>query len=574
MRFAIPKNNTLRLAPRLLILAVLVSAAPKVFAQYGISPSQTGLFFDDLRGRAASKTGQNSPNAESGIRDAEGSYNYTAEGYSGTTSSSGGSTEDAGSIMQNATEQIGRPRAATGYSMYSLRQAGDYTQYSGPYPTATTFFAPPFTSDSQLAGHRNLQYGPLSMGFGVSNLLEYDDNIMRSHSNPQGAAIESLYLNVSANYQVTETSALQLSTAVGFDHYFEHPEASPYGKNFMINVLPGSSISFDGKIGDAYVVVYDRISVRPATPTNFALNSTNVFGMFQNDAGLAAEYPINSELNLSVNLMRSDSMALEKVDNIFDRSVDSLHTSLAWRPDGVSTMGIEGGYSWIDYPNGFNSNGTSGSGGVFYTTPLGQATSVRVATGMQDFQFDKRPLGSVRVDSNNLTTPYYNVTISNRLSSRISQALNFGYEAALNTTSNYTTANYVSYGVGIIGWEGSRLSISTYYENASESGGVPGNVATFNGTEKQDLEQYGVDLYLTHQLTSRVRLGVGYHYGIANSNLINGDYNQQSYSFDVNYSLTRKLSASLGYRYFVTDAQLALASFNQNRYIMAMNYNF
>ena len=99
-------------------------------------------------------------------------------------------------------------------------------------------------------------------------------------------------------------------------------------------------------------------------------------------------------------------------------------------------------------------------------------------------------------------------------------------------------------------------------------------VATFDGTEKQNLEQYGVDLYLTHQLTSRVRLGVGYHYGIANSNLIDGDYNQQSYSFDINYSLSRKLSASLGYRYFVTDAQLALASFNQNRYIMAMNYNF
>ncbi len=576
MRFAFPTNNSRRIVFRLLALTLLFSAAPKIFAQYGVSPSQTGLFFDDLRGRAASRTGQNSPNAQSGasLSNTEGSYNYTADGYSGVPSTSSSPTEDAGSIMQEATEQIGRPRTSTGYSMYSLRQAGDYTQYSGPYPTSTTFFAPAFTSDSQLSGHRNLQYGPLSMGFGVSNLLEYDDNINRSHDHKEGAAIDSFYLNLSANYQVTETSALQLSTAVGFDHYFEHANLSPYGKNFVLNVLPGSSISFDGKIGDAYVVVYDRMSVRPATPTNFALNSTNVFGIFQNDAGIATEIPLSPELNLSFNYMRSDSFALEKIDDIFNRSMDSVHTSLAYCPDGITTYGVEGGYSWIYYPNGFNSNGTTANGGVFYTTPLGQSTSIRVATGVQDFEFDKRPAGSARIDSDSLTTPYYNVTLSNRLTPRLSQAVNFGYEAALNTTSNYTKANYVSYGLGIIAWEGSRLSISGYYEDAHESGGVPGRVATFDGTEKQNLEQYGVDVYLSHQLTSRIRAGVGYHYGIANSNLIDGDYTQQSVSFDINYALSRKLSASLGYRYFLTDAQLLLASFNQNRFIMSMNYNF
>ena len=573
MRFAFPKHQSLSFALRMLILAVLTSCCPKLFAQYGVSPSQTGLFFDDLRGRAASKIGQNSPNAQSGIRDAEGSYNYSADGYTGTTTSSS-TTEDAGSIMQDATEQIGRPRTATGYSMYSLRQSGDYTQYSGPYPSSTTFFAPAFTSDTQLSGHRNLQYGPLSLGFGMSNVFEYDDNVTRAHTNPSGAAIESLYFNVSANYQVTETSALQMSTAIGFDHYFEHADVQPYGKNFVLNVLPGSSISFDGKIGDAYVVIYDRISVRPATPTNFALNTTNVFGIFQNDAGLAVEYPINPETNLSVNFMRSDSVALEKAFDVFDRSVDSLHASLAWNPEGVWTAGLEGGASWIDYPHGFNHNGTTESAGVFYTTPLGQATSVRVAGGVQEFAFDKPTGPTYRVDNYNLTTPYYNVTVSNRLSSRVSQALNFGYEAALNVTSNYTTANYVSYGLGIIAWEGSRLSISGYYENARESGGIPGNVATPNGTEKQNLEQYGLDLYLSHQLTSRVRLGLGYHCGTANSSLVNGGYDQQSFSFDLNYAISRKLSASLGYRYFITDADLALLSFNQNRFILAMNYNF
>lgn len=606
MMFELPKNNFLRLVPRFLALAILGSVIPKAFAQYGVAPSQTGLFFDDLRARAASKKQQD------GVREGQGIYNYTNDGYSGTATSDG--TSDAAALIQEATEQIGRPRAATGYSMYSQRQAGDLTQYSGPYPSSTTFFAPPYTSDSALGGHRNLHFGSLNFGFGLSSLLEYDDNLNRSHfsqnqydSNGNLTAegkkddfIASEYLNISANYQLSETSSLSLASAIGVDHYFNHPELAPGGKEYVFNVLPGSSIALDGKIGPAYVVVYDRVSVRPATPTNSALNSASVFGVFQNDAGLAVEYPISPEVNLSVNYLRSDAMALESKDEIYDRGMDSVHASLAWSPKGIWTAGVEGGNSWITYPNrniktntdfpgGLNNDGTMSTAGAFFTTPITRSTSIRIAGGEQNFNFDgltkqeadardvKDANGNViskYSDKSNLSSYYYNLTISNRLTSRISQALNFGHESALNTTSNYVSADYVSYGVGIIAWEGSRLAISTYYENAKESGGTDALTPQFNGREKQNLEQYGVDLYLTHQLTSRFRVGFGYHYGIADSNLANGDYNQQSFSFDLNFALTRKMAMSIGYRFFQTDADDVLQSYDQNRVIMALNYNF
>ena len=601
MMFELPKNNLSRLLPRLLALVLLGSAGSRAFAQYGVAPSQTSLFFDDLRARAASKKQQD------GVREGQGSYNYTNDGYSGTASLDG--TSDAATLMQDATEQIGRPRAATGYSMYSQRQAGDLTQYSGPYPASTAFFAPPYTSDSALGGHRNLHLGPLNMGFGLSTLVEYDDNLNRSHfsSNfidPKTGAktlgkeddfIASEYLNVSANYQLSETSSLSFSSAIGVDHYFNHPELAPGGKEYVFNVLPGSSIALDGKIGPAYVVVYDRVSVRPATPTNSALNSSSVFGVFQNDAGLAVEYPISPEMNLSVNYLRSDAMALESADNVFDRGMDSVHASLAWNPKGIWTAGVEGGYSWITYPNrnssanaqfpgGVNNDGTMNTAGVFFTTPITRSTSIRVAGGEQNFDFNALPQtriaqaklnGQTLSDSSTLSSYYYNVTVSNRLTSRLSQAINFGHESALNTTSNYVSADYVSYGLGIIAWEGSRLAVSGYYENAKESGGIT-NAATplYNGTEKQNLEQYGLDLYLTHQLTSRFRVGFGYHYGIANSNLKGGDYTQQSFSFDVNFALTRRMAMSVGYRFFQSDAENVLQSYDQNRVIMALNYNF
>jgi hypothetical protein len=617
MMFDLPKNNFVRLLSRALVLVILTSISPKVFAQYGVAPSQTGLFFDDLRARAASKKQQD------GIREGQGNYNYSVDGgYTGAATGEG-VTGEAADLMQEAAEQIGRPRSATGYSMYSQRQAGDLTQYSGPYPSQTTFFAPPFTSDAQLGGHRNLHLGDLNVGFGLSSLLEYDDNLNRAHlshevRNADGSIavdpktgipligkqsdfIASEYLNISANYQLTENSSLAFSTALGVDHYFDHTELAPGGKDYVFNVLPGSSLALDGKIGPAYVVLYDRVSVRPATPTSSALNSATVFGVFQNDAGLAVEYPISPEVSLSVNYLRSDANALESVDKIFDRGMDSVHASLAWSPKGIWTAGVEGGYSWVTYPNrnlttnpdfpgGLNNDGTMNTAGVFFTTPITRSTSIRIAGGEQNFDFDRlsdadREARSVKdpttgkvlypyEDPSTLSSYYYNVTISNRLTSRVSHAINFGHESALNTTSNYVSADYVSYGVGIIAWEGSRLAISGYYENAKESGGVLYPVPQFDGRERQNLEQYGLDLYLTHQLTSRLRLGFGYHYGIADSNLKNGDYNQQSFSFDVNFAVTRKLAMSVGYRFFQTDADLDLQSFDQNRIIMAFNYNF
>ncbi|MEQ1935871.1 MAG: hypothetical protein ABL962_18595, partial [Fimbriimonadaceae bacterium] len=167
-------------------------------------------------------------------------------------------------------------------------------------------------------------------------------------------------------------------------------------------------------------------------------------------------------------------------------------------------------------------------------------------------------------DNSDLSDFYYNVTLTNQLNARISQSLSFGHESALNTTSNYITADYVSYGIGIIAWRGSRLSLSGYYEDAEESGGV----------EKEDLVQKGLDAYLSHQLSSRVRLGVGYHFGVTESSLPNRDYRQNAFNVDLNFALTRKLTVALGYRFWTTDADDDNSDFEQNRAIMQVNYNF
>jgi hypothetical protein len=563
--------------------------------------------------------------------------------------------------LQEASRQVTQGNTGTGNPIYSKRLSSEFTQYSGPYPSTGDFFAPAYTSDPYLGGKRNLKLGPVNVGLGLTSTFEYTDNFNRSANDAKEEAIAGLYLNVSANYPISETNSLTLSTAIGFDHYFMHPELSPNGEEFALNVLPGTSISFDGKLGPVYYVVYDRMSVRPATQDAFDLNSTEIFGVFQNDAGIGAAWAINSALNLSVNFMHSNAIALQDEDAKYDRNTDSIQASLAWSPSGTWTAGLEGSMTWVKYPTGFNNDGRLATAGVFFAMPVGNSTYFRVAGGVQTFEFDApatskekfskssynsaltgkaaaeaelaelenksttltelektrlkdlkkeggviddfekeiaTQLGNFGKDSkafnestndgSDLSDFYFNATISNRLTPRISHALSFGRESALNTTSNFITADFVSYGVGIIAWRGSRLSLSGYYENAEESGGSQRSETTRDGDGNplkadslpeaeslaEDIEQWGLDAYLSHQLSPRLRGGIGYHFGVSESSKPNRDYTQNSINVDLNYTVTSKLSVGLGYRFFMTEADDSLYEFDQNRFIMSANYNF
>ncbi len=633
------------------LLALGLLFAPGVaIAQYGVSPSQTGQFFDDLRGRAGAQSA-------AGVKTGEGSYDYERGMYVG-------GTEQDTDTYYDASSNIGRPASSAGTATYSQRRSGDYTQYSSPYPSEASFFAPTYTSDPFLGGKRNLKLGPVNIGFGATGLIEYNDNITRASGltkdadgkfvQPVSDIIASAFLNIDARYQLTETNAITLSTAIGIDHYFEHPEVSPYGKEVSVNVLPGSTLTFDGKLGPVYFVLFDRMSVRPAVQNDFALNTTEIFGVFQNDAGLGASWAINSSLNLSLNYIHSTAYALEDESAKYDRVMDSLQSSLSWSPTGAWTLGLEGGITFVKYPEHYNNDGSLANAGVFFATPIGKSSFLRVAGGVQKFSFDapadvqstaglsakQAEIEAINTkideaakgnypaelenatdaqlqaytdglvadrtranselstaqssystaynqnthDASDLDDFYANVTLSNRLTSRISHALSFGHESALNTTSNFITADYVSYGVGIIAWRGSRLALSGYYENAEESGGtqtsVVENTSSVNGQAvettflKENIEQYGFDAYLSHQLSPRVRAGLGYHHGIADSNKADRDYTQNAFNVDVNFTVTQKLSMSLGYRYYLTEAELAELGFEQNRFVMSMNYNF
>ncbi len=191
----------------------------------------------------------------------------------------------------------------------------------------------------------NIRLGQLNIGLGLTEAVEYNDNITRAHDHQLDDIISSTYLNIDANYQITAQNRLTLTTSIGLNHYFNHPEVSTNGKQFDVQILPGSSLAFDMKVGPVVFVLYDRMSVRPASQDQFALDQRDVFGVFQNDLGLAASWAINSKTNFSIDFNRSDAHALEQVDEIYNRTITSVSASLAFTPTGSWTVGLEGSYS-------------------------------------------------------------------------------------------------------------------------------------------------------------------------------------------------------------------------------------
>lgn len=563
----------------LIVLAlgvVQMAGVSSVLAQYGASPTQTGLFFDDLRARQKAEKA-----ATTGTRDGDVTYDYDSGIYrSNEDSAMGQRTTD----YQTARE-LSRPSVRSGSAAYSARTVGDYTNYAGQYTSPTGFFAPTYVSDPFLNGRRNVRLGPINIGFGLYQGFEYNDNINRSGTNPTGDFISTTMLNIDANYQITQNNRLSISTALGFDHYFNHPELAPYGGgDFVLNVLPGSTIAFDIKAGPVFITIYNRTSVRPAVQNDFALTRTQVFGVLQNDTGVAANWRINSDWTLALNYMHSFADPLDEdnsgaaVNNSgnYGRTTDSIHASLTYSPTGTWVAGMEGGITSLKYDSNFNNDGLLSNVGAFFVLPIGNTTYIRLAAGYQDFSFDD-PTGtaaSSTLDGSSLSDFYYGVTISNQLNSRVSHSLSFGHESSLNVTSNYITSDYINYGMSVIAWKGSRISLSAYYEEAEGSGGL----------FAQDLSQYGVDLYIAHKLSSKATLGAGYHFGRTDTDAVGaaasrGNFDQHALNFDITYALSPKASMVLGYRFYLTDVTSGPGNFNdqdfeQNRFILGFNYNF
>ena len=616
-----------------LAAGILLLAAGTAHAQFSVSPSQTNLFFNDLRQRANQPVGgtvDESASRTAGSYDYDPSAGYTGEAVERPMGARG--NFEFGDARGMGVGQEGLRAGAVGYTR---RNAGDYTSSGSPYPASSTFFAPTYITDPFLSGRRNVKLGGLNIGLGIMTNGEYNDNITRGNgANKLDDYIAGAYLNIDAVYPITRNNALNLTGVIGVDHYFNHPEKSSNGRDFVMNVAPGSSISFDVRVGDILFVLYDRLSIRPAAQDSFTLDNKDIFGVINNDSGLAMSWDLNSKTNLSLNYNHSISKALQDAYKIYDRSIDSVSGSIAWKPEGTYTIGIESAYSNVNYDQDYNNDGQTFSAGLFLILPITHSTVMKASGGYQHFSFSSPPAFSRTVTDADITNIQNNITALNdqianvnktstdpataqanlaALQAQLAQAnsqLSVAQATKQKEDTTYashtfdpnTSFNDYYYNITVVNQFNARVNqfVSVGHESTlnTNSNFITSDYVTYGigfiawrgskltlsgyyehsdesgGRLAETVSQYGFDVSLIHRLTDHLSVALGYHYGNTDSNQPLRDYFQNAYSIDFSYALSRRMSVGFGYRYWTTKAEDPTQDFDQNRFIMTMNYNF
>jgi len=530
-------------------IALALSSGPSR-GEIGILPTRTGLFFDELRSRAVEFE-----------RSARGSESATAESYTFNRSHYRAAGPEAEGLT-DPRRSIGQPYPDGDVYTHSQRYGRSFGRYAEPEGNQGGFFAPTYVTDAFETGKRNFKLGPIAFGMGLQAYGEYNDNIYRSGTNRVDDFIVGATMSLNGDWIITRFNRLSISAGVGYQRYlFERAVDFNEDWNYAFSVLPGTSIAFDILVGDTVITVYDRFSVGSYSLNEHALDPMEMFGVFENEFGVAATWLINSQWTLSGNLSRSDRYALNDENEYVNRAVYGLSGSLAWSPTGIWTAGLESSINYIDYYRSWLADGYSASNGVFFSTPITDKLSMRVAGGWQTGEWDEP---AVFGDERNLSDYYFNASLQHQLNARFSHNLAFGHETDLGSVSNFQTNSYIRYGFGWVAYRGGRISGSIYYQNNEESGGFL----------REDLDSFGLDLYWGHDLTEWLNLGLGYHYGDISSSLPGRDYNEHSFSVDLNYPINDKLRASLGYRYWLVNSSAPEFDFDQNRVILSLSYQF
>jgi opacity protein-like surface antigen len=524
--------------------------------------------------------------------------------------------------------------SGNGYTSSAAGIASGFGQYSA----GGNYFSPAYTSDPYLGGRRNIKLGGLNLAFGVSSILEYNTNIARLPNGQEvGDAIWGNYFNISANYPITRYNTLTLSAVVGYEQLFDHPELVPYGSGGgLLNILPGSTLEFNGWVGDVFVSIYDRFSVKPAAINDFVIGSSQVFGLFENEIGVGASWAINKQLELSGVYRHLDSIALDDAADIYAFSSDSIAFNLRWTPYDTWSLGLIGSITSVRYQEDFNNDSVWSSIGVFFDHWITPNSYIAAHIGYQKADFESlnsniADINDVRIASQNVTnaeiafdnavaaaavaednpaTPEINEIEQAELNvQQAEQARDNARATEAATRFSFNSSNQdrsglsdIFYGAGFTSRLNSRIIYTLGFAHETGQSNVSNHqntslviftmgAAAWHGSRLHFSTSYGrisqsqstlgdeydtltIGLNYTQQITSRLNVSFRAGYNKLTSQISDLGISQQNFDIDARYALSKKMSLQLGYRYLQNDQDADQFSFDQHRFLMGVNYNF
>jgi hypothetical protein len=313
-------------------------------------------------------------------------------------------------------------------------------------------------STATLPSDYNLKLGPVLVTTNASIEGEYVDNIALAQTGAKSDFILTPQIGIGAQWPITESNNLRLSTSLGYSKYMIHPQ---YDQGQLL-VSPDSVLSFDIYVGDFKINFHDQFSYQQDPSSVGAVSNVVNFNRFQNVAGVGGIWDLN-KLILTLNYDHinfiSDELQtvggndLANPSNV-SYSADQVSASGYYRFTTTFIGGLEAAASMRNYDNN-NIQDNQLSAGPFFRIEVTPNVKVSLSGGFQTISTDSGDLTAASVSNPNSVSPalgvgtqdsyYANVTLDHRFNKYYTDRLAVGHELELDVFSQESDVTYASY---------------------------------------------------------------------------------------------------------------------------------
>ncbi len=336
----------------------------------------------------------------------------------------------------------------------------------------------------------NIKAGPVLFNFTASVEGDYDDNIGLVNSGTKSDFLITPEVGIQAQWPVTETNTLTLSTSLGYTKYLIHPQ---YDTSHLL-VSPDSALSFDIYTGNFKINVHDSFSYQQDPVEESALSNVVNFDRYENIAGIGVLWDLNKVI-LSLNYDHIDfiTTGIQTNNGSFVNNTDDLSwsanqfsASAEFHESSTFVAGIEAAASRRDYFQ-FGGDYDQLSAGPYVKVQVTDNIKAQLSGGYEYIDSPIRIFNQVNtagilgpgVGGGSHSSYYVNLTVDHELNKYFLERLALGHELELGLLAEESDVTYINYSAS---WKVNshlNLAFNLGYQDVSEDGGLIG-FSSFN----------------------------------------------------------------------------------------------
>jgi len=380
------------------------------------------------------------------------------------------------------------------------------------------------------ADRYNFALGNFRFGLAVGAGLEWNDNITLSENNRISDFVFRPVVNLEALWQLSDLNTLRFNIGLSYAKYFENSQYDTEG----VLISPTSDLAFTFFLGSVKFTLRDRISYQEDTYDVAPLSNTAVYGRWENQAGIEAEWAVNQSFNIALGYDHYNLWATDDEFALQDRAIDTVFIRPGVQLNPAIKVGLNASYSHINFDSSDRSDGYNLLAGPFIEWQVSEYTNLYLEGGYQALQYDGpsdynndaiNALGlssddaaavqDILQDDSNSSSYYAKFEINNRPSEFFRHRLSFSRTAEVGFASNFYELYHVEYNADWKVVERLEIGPTLFYEHYNTS-----------GSESEEADRIGAAIGLRYHFSSSVTLGLDYRYIWKDSNLEGANYYQ------------------------------------------------